>query len=71
MDLVRGITNLTTAKTLGDIQIAVAKKVLDAQKQQGDAALQLLASASGGVAQAGDQLTAAALGLGGSLDTYG
>jgi hypothetical protein len=70
MDLTAAVSNLQASKTIGQVQIAVAKKILDSQRQQGAAALQLLQAATGGVNQAGDQLVAAATGLGGSLDTY-
>ena len=70
MDLTGAISNLQTNKTMGQIQIAVARRIMDSQRQQGDAALQLLQAATTGVTQAGDQLVAAATGLGGSLDTY-
>jgi len=59
------------AKTTGEIQIAVAKKIMDAQRSDGNVALQLLDSASKAAGDAGDALTAAATGLGGQLDTYG
>jgi len=55
---------------MGEIQIRVAKKILDSQKQSGQGALQLLEAASNGASKAGDQLTAAAIGLGGEVDTY-
>ena len=70
MDLTGAISNLQSNKTMGQIQIAVAKKVFDTQRQQGDAALKLLQAATTGVTQAGDQLVAAATGLGGAIDTY-
>lgn len=71
MGLINGVTNLSVARTMGEVQIAVARKILDTQKDQGAAALQLLEAASGAVNQAGDQLVAAATGLGGLLDTRG
>ena len=49
----------------------VARKILESEQTQGNGALQLLNAASNGVAQAGDELTAQAIGLGGSLDVYG
>ena len=70
MDLTAAVSNLQANKAIGQVQIAVARKILDNQRQQGAAALQLLQAATGGVNQAGDQLVAAATGLGGSLDTY-
>ncbi len=71
MGLIDAISGIQQAKVLGQVQTAVAKKILDAQKQNGDAMLELLNAASNGVSQAGDALTAAATGLGGQVDTYG
>ena len=71
MDLTAAISGLQQAKVLGQVQIAVAKKVLDAQKQNGAAALELLNAAQNGVSSAGDAMVAAATGLGGTIDTYG
>ena len=62
---------MQTARLDSAVQVSVAKKILDAQKQQGGAALQLLDAASTGVAKAGDALTAQAIGLGGLVDTFG
>jgi hypothetical protein len=70
MDLVSSISGLQQAKVAGQIQTAVAKKVLDQQKSDGAAAIQLLEAASKGVGSAGDELVAAATGLGGNVDTY-
>jgi hypothetical protein len=71
VDLTAAISGLQTAKVMSQIQYAVAGKVLDAQKADGAAALQLLEAASKGGSQAGDALVAAATGLGGEIDTYG
>jgi len=71
MDLTAAISGIQTAKIAGEINIAVAKKVMDTQKQSGAAVLQLLESATQGVATAGDSLVAAATGLGGEIDIYG
>jgi len=70
MDLVAGLSNLQQASTLGQIQIAVAKKILEVQQQSGSSALQLIEAAGAGVAKAGDQVVAAATGLGGQIDQY-
>jgi hypothetical protein len=70
MDLVSAVSGLQQAKVIGQVQMAVAKKVMDMQRMQGGAALQLLQAASDGAQSAGDQLVAAATGLGGSLDVY-
>ena len=71
MDLTSAITNFQQAGVTSQIQIAVAKKILDAQRADGNTALQLLESASNTSASSGDALVAAATGLGGQLDTYG
>jgi len=71
VDLTSAISNIQQANITGDIQIAVAKKIMDAQKSDGNVALQLLQSASKSVGDAGDALAAAATGLGGQWDTYG
>jgi hypothetical protein len=70
MDLVSGAINLQAAKTMGEVQMRVARKILDNQEMQGAAAIQLIEAASRGVAQAGDSLVAAATGLGGNTDTF-
>ena len=71
MDMVSAITDLQHAKTLGAVQMRVAKKVMEQQWTQGQAALKLLHAATQGLELAGDSLTAAATGLGGRVDTYG
>jgi hypothetical protein len=69
--LTSSIVGLKQAETFSRVQFAVAKKILDNQQLQGDAALKLINAAAGGAAKAGDALVAAATGLGGALDTYG
>jgi hypothetical protein len=68
--LVNMAIGMKQAETMSRVQVAVAKKVMDVDKMNGAAALQLLNAASNGVAKAGDALVASATGLGGSLDTY-
>ena len=70
MDLVSGIVNLKQAQGMGQVQMRVAKKVMDAGKMQGAAMVQMIEAAGEMAAKAGDELVAAATGLGGSLDTY-
>jgi hypothetical protein len=70
MDLVNAAVGLQQARLASQVNVAVAKKVMDTQRMEGAAAIQLVQSASKGVGQAGDQLVAAATGLGGALDTY-
>jgi hypothetical protein len=67
-DLVNAAVGLQQASTMSRIQFAVARKILDAQNADGNAALQLLNAATDGVAKAGDAMVAAATGLGGQLD---
>ena len=71
MDLTSAISNFQQANVAGQVQIAAAKKILDAQRQDGASALKLLDAAMNTEASAGDQLVAAATGLGGQLDTSG
>jgi len=69
MDLVGTFTALQQSRLAENVQISVARKALDAQRQQGAAALQLLQAASP-TPTAGDSLAAKATGLGSQLDTY-
>ena len=71
MDLANSLSNLSQANTMSKVQFAVAKKVMDNQRMQGAAALELLDAASAGASKAGDELVAAATGLGSQIDTYG
>jgi hypothetical protein len=68
MDLVSAIVGMQQAKTLGEVQILVAKKILDSEQQQGSAADELIQAATTGVNQAGNALVAATSALGGQLD---
>jgi hypothetical protein len=70
MDLVSAISGLDLAQTMSAAQVSMAAKILDIQKSQGNAAIQLVAAASQGISRAGDALVAAATGMGGQLDTY-
>ena len=71
MDLAIGLSNLQAARTMSQVQFAVARKILDMQQLQGSAAIQLIEAASEGTRQAGAALVASATGLGSNLDTYG
>ena len=71
MDLVGAFSNMQQMQTISQVQIAVAGKVMDMQRMQGAAAIKLLNAASEGMNKAGDQLVAAATGLGGNVDVYG
>jgi hypothetical protein len=68
MDLVNAVTGLQQASVMSQVQFAVAGKILDSQRLDGNAAIKLIQAASNGVNKAGDQLVAAATGLGGELD---
>jgi hypothetical protein len=72
--LMDGLTNSIVAmkhqQTMSQVQFAVARKVLDNQQLQGDAAVKLIQAAAKTGAGAGDALVAAATGLGGELDAY-
>ncbi len=70
MDLTQAISGMQQAKVMSQIQVAVARKVMDSQKANGAAALKLLEAASNTTSKAGDALVAAATGLGGEIDTY-
>ena len=70
MDLTTGITNLKQAQLMGQVQMRVAKKVMDSGKMQGAALVQMIEAAGEMAAKAGDEFVAAATGLGGSLDTF-
>jgi hypothetical protein len=69
-DLVNAAVGLQQAKVMGQIQFAVARKVLDMQDAQGNAAIELIDAATNGMAKAGDAMVAAATGLGGQVDVY-
>jgi hypothetical protein len=71
MDLINAAVNFKQAELASKVQYAVARKILDNQQYQGDAAIKLLQAASKGTGQAGDELVAAATGLGAELDVYG
>jgi hypothetical protein len=68
MDLVSTFTGMQQAKLASQVQYAVAGKILDQQRSDGAAAVQLIEAATAGANRAGDQLVAAATGLGGTLD---
>jgi Putative motility protein len=71
MDLVNAAVGLQQAKLMSSVQIAVARKILDSQQQEGSAATQLLDAATNGIDKAGDAMVAAATGLGGQIDVTG
>ena len=71
MDVVGASANLQRAESISKVQVAVARKVLDAQRMEGAGALKLLEAAMVGIEKAGDKFVAAATGLGSHIDTYG
>ena len=68
MDLVSAVTDFQRTATMSSVQMAVARKVLNAQRADGAAAIKLIQAATEGFEQAADNMTAAAMGLGGSID---
>ena len=70
MDLTASIVGMKQAQVMGQVQMRVAKKMMDMQEMQGEAAVQLIEAAGQVDTAAGDSLVAAATGLGGALDTY-
>lgn len=68
--LISSVVGLKQAELASKIQFAVARKILDNGRQQGNAAVQLIQAATQGVAKAGDELVSAATGLGGAVDAY-
>ena len=68
MDLVNAISSLQMSTILGQVQLRVARKILDDQQLEGSAAVKLIEAASAGVNRAGDAL---ATGVGGLLDATG
>jgi hypothetical protein len=67
MDLVNAVVGLQQAQVTSEIQIRVARKIMDSQEQQGSAAIALIDAADANVNNAGNALVAAT-GLGGQLD---
>lgn len=51
MSAIDGVVNLSSLQTLGQVQMAVAAKVLNAQKAEGQLAVELLDAALEGVQQ--------------------
>jgi len=68
--LISSVVGFKQAELASKIQFAVARKILDNGRQQGNAAVQLIQAATQGVAKAGDELVSAATGLGGAVDAY-
>ena len=71
MDFVASAIDFKQASVMAKVQYAVAGKIMDQQRSNGAAMVNLINAANLGVNRAGDSLVAAATGLGGSLDTQG
>lgn len=70
MDLTAAVSNFQQAKTLSNVQMRVARKVMDMQEFQGAAMVKLIDAAAQTASKAGDELVATATGLGGAVDVY-
>jgi SpoU rRNA methylase family enzyme len=70
MDLVNSIVSMDQANNMAKVQYAVAAKIMQADRNEGNAAMQLVTAATSNFNQAGDAVVAAATGLGGNVDTY-
>jgi hypothetical protein len=70
MDLVNAIVASKQQQLTSQVQFAAAGKILQAQRADGAAALELLNAADVSGEKAVDTLAIAASGVGGSLDTY-
>jgi hypothetical protein len=68
IDLVNAAVSLSHAKLDGQVQILVAKKMLDAEQMQGSAAVNLIQAADNGMDAAAGKMLAATTGLGSALD---
>lgn len=68
--MISSVVGLKQAEVASKIQFAVAQKIMQNDRMQGAAVMKLLDAATKGVNQAGDQLVAAATGLGSTIDTY-
>jgi hypothetical protein len=68
MDLVGACSSCQQAGVMAQVQLAVAKKIMNTQKTEGQAMVGLIEAATKGVSDAGDQLAAASIGLGGLVD---
>jgi hypothetical protein len=71
MNLTNAIVGLQQAQLTSQIQIAVAKKILDVEQTNGGDATELLDSAEQGFSRSADALATLATKLGGNLDVTG
>ena len=71
LDLVNSVVGLQQAKTISDVQMAVAKKVMDSDRGNGgNRAGSCCKPPAAGFRRRAINLAAAAAGVGGELDTY-
>ena len=70
MDLVSAMVGMQAGSTLSQVQMAVARKIMDNQELQGAAALKLLEAATAQVDASAQASVAAASGLGQQVDIY-
>jgi hypothetical protein len=70
MDLVSAMVGMQAGSTLSQVQMAVARKIMDNQEMQGAAALKLLEAAATQVDASAQTAVAAASGLGRQVDVY-
>jgi len=70
MDLTSALSGLQQSQVLGEVQIRVARMILDNEQSQGAAAVQLIQAAQNGENNAGNSVIAAATGLGAQVDAY-
>ncbi|MCS7033909.1 MAG: hypothetical protein NZ561_07930 [Phycisphaerae bacterium] len=68
--LVSAAAGMQQARVVSQVQYAVARRLLEQQQLQGTLAVRLIEAAARTTVQAGDELVAAATGLGGRLDVY-
>lgn len=68
MDLVAAACQMQQAQLTSQVQVLVAKKILNSAKDEGTGALQLLNAASSGIDKAANNMVAAATGLGNQVD---
>jgi hypothetical protein len=70
MDLTSAVVDFKQAQVTSQVQYAVARKILDQQQLQGNAAIKLIQAAGETGSKGADSLAVAATGLGGAVDAY-
>ncbi len=66
--LASALVGIKTAETMGQIQVAVAAKMLKTANEQGEAVLQLVEAAAQNMAQASGQVASLSADMGANLD---